>query len=203
MDAEQIFPLAQQADPSALRLYWLQQSNLTAGWRFPHAHRRHWLQQKNLTAAQNVLHAQHTESTACKRSWLQQINLIVVQRFPYAQHAKIVYSQTTLTAANKSGCCATFSVCSAYDTVCWQTAPYAGQTNILQETDLLPSIKIWVLGDRYWCSASRFDWVIRDESSNAKNDRGGLTPGVERGDASTGGSRVFKKVKHAAQWHLE
>ena len=123
-------------------------------------------QQQNLDIEESFLFAQHTDPSALRLDWLQQINLTIVQHFWYAQIYEIVHSQTILTAANTSGCCATFSECSAYKSVCWQTAPHAGQTKILQETNLLLSIKIWVLGDRYWCSASRFVWVICDESSD-------------------------------------
>ena len=82
MDAEQSFLYAQHMKLSALRLDWLQQSNLTAAQKFPYAHRRHWLQEKNLTASQDFPYAQHTESSAHKWPWLQQIHLIIVQRFP-------------------------------------------------------------------------------------------------------------------------
>ena len=125
-----------------------------------------WLQQTNTIAAQSFPCDQHTNMSALMTALTATKKSNCWTKFSVCSAYGFVCSQTILTATNKSDCWAIFSVCLAYGIICWQTMPYAGQNKILHQRIMLPSIRIWVLGDHYWCSTSILYWVIRGETSD-------------------------------------
>ena len=152
-DTEQNFPFAQHTDKCACGRHWLQQGNLTA------TNKHNCCTKFSVWSAHEFVCSQ-TALTAAKKSdcWT---------KFSVCSAYGFVCSQTTLIAANKYDCCAIFFVCLAYGIVCWQTMSYARQNKILHQIIMLPSIRIWMLGDRYWCSTSILYWVTCYETSDA------------------------------------